>query len=448
MSNSSQRRSVLRAWRWEAWVAFRFLRAGTGTGMAWVTTGFSWLGIVVGTFALVVGLAAVRGLIASQEVNLVGLLGHVMLEPLPQDAAAVLDSGITEELAALLGIELTRLSETVPPAELRLDANWYSVQAAWAQDLGADYAIRFAAPIVTLPALISVNNQVERVQIFAVAPDFLEDHPQLRREMYGGTAETWRGAQVTLGWETARRLGVGIGDEVTLIGAQGNTTLAGWSPEALEVRIANTSAFPGQEAIALMPYDMAQAFAGLGEAGFNRFDILFAEQNEAVDASAGLRDALDAAGLEPGSIAVTSWEAVGGRAVKAYRIVRIFMALMLSFIIAVGAMNILSAQFFSVQQKTQAVATLRTFGVGWGAIMRIFFMTSAALGLLGALTGWLAGLVVTRSNLKTQFDILLFEQRGDELLAFALALSITLLASLPPAWRAGRIPPAEALRSE
>jgi lipoprotein-releasing system permease protein len=143
------------------------------------------------------------------------------------------------------------------------------------------------------------------------------------------------------------------------------------------------------------------------------------------------------------------------------------MFLILTLIILVAAFNIASSLIMLVKDKGRDIGILRTMGATQGAIMRVFLITGAAIGVVGACTGFVVGLVVclnvesirqflswlTNTNLfppelyflsqlPAEVDV------GETTAVVIMALALSLLATLYPSWRAARLDPVEALRYE
>ncbi len=143
------------------------------------------------------------------------------------------------------------------------------------------------------------------------------------------------------------------------------------------------------------------------------------------------------------------------------------MFLILTLIILVAAFNVISSLIMMVKDKTRDIAVMRTLGAARGAIMRIFLMCGASVGVTGTLVGTAIG-VVFCLNIERIKDLVqrvtgadLFNPEiyylehlpaklewGQVIQVIVMALVLSLLATLYPSWRAARTDPVEALRHE
>jgi lipoprotein-releasing system permease protein len=172
----------------------------------------------------------------------------------------------------------------------------------------------------------------------------------------------------------------------------------------------------------------------------------------------------DAAGRP---IFITDWTQRNATFFNALQVERNVMALILSLIVLVAVMNIISGLFMLVKDKGRDIAILRTMGATQGAIMRVFLITGASIGVVGTTLGFIVGVLVC-SNIESLrqfvawltgrevFDpTLYFLSRlpaeldaGETTAVIVIALAMSLAATLYPSWRAARLDPVEALRYE
>jgi lipoprotein-releasing system permease protein len=186
------------------------------------------------------------------------------------------------------------------------------------------------------------------------------------------------------------------------------------------------------------------------------------EDPEAVDAaSARIR------GEAGPTINVTDWRQRNETFFTVLEVERNVMFIILSLIVLVAALNIISGLMMLVKDKGRDIAILRTMGATKGAVMRVFLITGASIGVVGTLAGlaigvifcayieeirqfvaWMAGTTVFDPNVYylTRLPADINPVETGSIVLMALVLSV--LATLYPSWRASRLDPVEALRYE
>jgi lipoprotein-releasing system permease protein len=164
---------------------------------------------------------------------------------------------------------------------------------------------------------------------------------------------------------------------------------------------------------------------------------------------------------------VSDWRARNETFFTVLEVERNVMFIILSLIVLVAALNIVSGMIMLVKDKRGDIAILRTMGATRGAIMRVFFITGASIGVTGTALGFVAGTVfcaniewirgiVSRITGTRLFAPELYyltrlpaEMRADEVAAvIAMALALSFLATIYPSWRAAKLDPVKALRYE
>jgi lipoprotein-releasing system permease protein len=189
---------------------------------------------------------------------------------------------------------------------------------------------------------------------------------------------------------------------------------------------------------------------------------LFVDNPDEIDS---LRPKVEAAAGR--QIAITDWRQRNMTFFSALQVERNVMFMILTLIVLVAALNIVSGLIMLVKDKGSDIAILRTMGASAGAVMRIFFMTGAAIGIVGTFAGVLLGVIVCiniesiRGFFSWISGTVLFDPQlyflsqlpaqmnvGETVSVVIMALTLSFLATIIPAWRASRLDPVQALRYE
>jgi lipoprotein-releasing system permease protein len=268
---------------------------------------------------------------------------------------------------------------------------------------------------------------------------------------------------VIVGARLAQRLRLGVGDRIMLISPRGTATPFGTVPRALAYPIAGTfevGMFEYDNGYVFMPLETAQKYFMMDDAvtGIEVF----------VDDPEALEDTKDVIhGVLGGRGRTYDWKQANAQFFGAIQTERNVMFLILMLIILVAAFNIVSSLIMLVKDKGRDIAILRTMGATRGAVMRIFFLTGATIGVVGTFVGFVVGVLFAlnietiRGWMELLLDTTLFpaevyflsrlpatldwEEVGS---IVALSFVLSVLATIYPSWRAARLDPVEALRYE
>ena len=258
-------------------------------------------------------------------------------------------------------------------------------------------------------------------------------------------------------------LGVSLGDFVTLVSPRGASTPFGTAPRTRPYRIA--AIFE----LGMSEYDRSMLFMPLPEAQryFSKpgqVDVLelVVTDPEKIDEQVKLMKA-----TLPAPLHYATWRDRNETFFTVLEVERTVMFIILSLIVLVAALNIISGIMMLVKDKGRDIAILRTMGATKGAIMRVFLITGASIGVVGTLAGLVLGVVFCfyieeiRQFVQSLTGTTLMDPKvyyltrlpadidvGETTWIVAFALILTLLATLYPSWRASKLDPVEALRYE
>jgi len=321
-----------------------------------------------------------------------------------------------------------------------------------------------AAPFVEQQTLLK-GRDVAGALVRGVDPVLEPQVSDLAEQMLVGSLdaldrERW---QVLLGVELAARIGVGPGDPVTIFAPEIRATAAGVVPQVRRFTVAGIFEAGVQEfdaSLAVIHWKDAQALFRTGE-GVSGVRLEFTDLFRARSIATGLAAEL------PGFYRVRDWTQSHANWFRAVQMEKTMMFLILSLIIVVAAINMISTLVMLVIDKQADIAILKTMGFSPGGVMRVFVVQGMLIGVIGTVLGVIGGVLLAwnveaivgmiERLLNTEFlsaDVYYISDLPSELHwgdvgRFAgLALSLSLLSTLYPAWRAGRTRPAEALRYE
>ena len=410
----------------ERMLATRYMRARRAEGFISVIAWFSLAGITLGVATLIIVMSVMNGFRAELVDRILGLNGHVAIYSTEGNGIKNYDD------LALSITEMPGVIAVTPQIEGQVMATRNTVS------LGAVIrGVRWSDLAARKPLWDSLDEK-------AIA-GFRDN---------GG---------VLIGKTMAFKTGIAPGGTITLTTARGKATAFGTLPTRRSFKVAGVFDVGMHEydtSFIFMPLDVAGDFLGL-PASVSGLEIYVDDpQNIAF-----YRTAI--AGTLEKNLRAFDWLDRNKSFLNALAVERNVMFLILTLIILVAAFNIVSSMIMLVRSKNADIAVLRTMGASSGSILRIFLMTGASIGVVGTAIGsvlgmlfcwkidaikeFLEGLSGTElfaaeiyflSNLPAKVD------SQEVLMVIIMAITLSFLASLYPAWRATRIAPAEALRYE
>ncbi|WP_075996406.1 lipoprotein-releasing ABC transporter permease subunit [Salaquimonas pukyongi] len=406
-------------------LAGRYLRSRRRETFISVISGFSFVGITLGVATLIIVMAVMNGFRAELLDRILGLNGHLIVSPV--------DGELTD-------------------------------YAAVADRLNGVEGVKLAVPLVEGQALVSSGQGGSGALVRGVREADIKRIESIAGTIRAGSLDGFdAGEGIAIGIRMANQLGLTVGDLLTLISPEGDVTPFGTTPRV--------KAYPVNAIfeVGMSEYDSTFVFMPLPEAQlyFNSEGTvsvieLFVEHPDEVQS---MRQAVEQAAARP--LFLTDWTQRNATFFSALQVERNVMFFILTLIVLVAALNIISGLFMLVKDKGRDIAILRTMGATRGAIMRVFFLTGAAIGVFGTIAGVILGIVVCLNveSIRQFFSWLsgttLFNPElyflsqlpakmdpWETTMVIAMALTLSFLATLFPAWRAARLDPVEALRYE
>jgi lipoprotein-releasing system permease protein len=386
---------------------------------------FSFLGIMLGVATLIVVMSVMNGFRKELLDKIIGINGHAFLE--------AADRPLTDYDAVV-----SRL-QNVP-------------------------GVTLALPMVASPAGVSSPYNQTGGQIWGVREADLKRLPGIAGNIKLGTLDGFdKSGGVAIGQQLAEQLGLRIGDNVTLLTAKGAQTPFGVAPRIKAypvVAIFHIGMSQFDASFVYMPLAEAQAF--FNKDGEATVIEAFVSTPDDMD---GVRERIEAAVGRP--MILTDWRERNKTFFDALNVERNVMFIILTMIILVAALNVISGLIMLVKDKGHDIAILRTMGATRGAIMRIFLLTGAAIGVIGSFAGFLLGLLMAENveNIRQFLNKLMSANIFPSELYFlshlpsivdpwdvtsvvVTAFALAVLATVYPSWRAASLDPVKALRYE
>lgn len=412
--------------RYERMVARRYLLPGKGEGFIFLVASISLVAVALGVAALIIVMSVMNGFRAELFDKVVGLNGHAVIQGY---------GGRLEDWRDVL--EKARATPGVVEA----------------------------SPLIEQPLMASHEGRVEGVLLRGVAREDLLGNQTLREGMLAGSLEAVQPGSdnVAIGSRLAELLGVTVGSEISLISPEGRTTPFGTVPRIVSYNVAaifEIGLYDFDKAFVVVPLEEAQRLLMMGDAvGMVEVETVDPDRVDEI-----LRPL--ASELSDRAV-VTDWRSMNSALFEALQVERVAMFVVLSIIILVAVFNILSSLIMLVRAKTRDIAILRTMGATRRGLLKVFVTVGLTIGTLGILLGLVLGAVflffrqsvvnfvqwVTGQNLwdpsiRFLTDLPAKTDPVEVAAIVIMAIVLSFLATLYPAWKAASTDPVQVLRYE
>ncbi|WP_309622453.1 lipoprotein-releasing ABC transporter permease subunit [Novosphingobium sp.] len=401
----------------------RYMLPGRGEAFIAMVAGISLMAVTLGVMALVVVMSVMNGFRAELFDKIVGLNGHAIVQGYGG----------------------------------RLD-NWQQVLA----DVKKTPGVTRASPLIEQPLMVSFNGRADLIFARGNTP---EDIQRLKSKVVSGSLFSVKpdAGEVAIGSELANNIGARVGDTITIINPQGQSTPFGTVPRQIGYRVAaifTVGVYDYDQRFVIMPIPDAQTLLLTGDT-IGMIEVQVENPDRARETLAPIKEKY------ADQAQISDWKSINSGLFEALAVERVVMFVVLSLIVLVAVFNILSSLIMLVRAKTRDIAILRTMGATRKSILKVFVTLGFSIGAAGTLLGLALGLMllrfrqpvvhaVERMTGQSLWDpsirfLTELPSRSDpfEIGAIAgMALLLSFLATLYPAYRAAATDPVQVLRYE
>ncbi|KAB2846123.1 MAG: lipoprotein-releasing ABC transporter permease subunit [Hyphomicrobiaceae bacterium] len=406
-------------------VAGRYLRARRKEGFLSIIAIFSFLGIMLGVATLIIVMAVMNGFRKELFEKIVGLNGHIVIDR----------HGFDFPDYEAINERVKRVSH-----------------------------VKHTFPLIDGQVMASTSAAPHGIYVRGVREADIKTLEFVAKRIKDGTLDGFDTSEgLVIGLRMANILQAGVGDHIVLVSPRGATTPFGVTPRTKRYKVVaifelGMSAY--DSTIAFMPFAEAQRFFNKQEQA-SVLEVVTTDANLVASVKEGIK-----AGVAP-DLRMVDWRERNSHFLNALYIERIVMFIIVSLIVLVAALNIISGLMMLVKDKGREIAVMRTMGATKGAVMRIFLITGASIGVTGTIAGFFLGMLfcwniesvrefITWLTSAKVFDsdVYFLKTMPADIdpvvtgLVVVMALALSVLATLYPSWRASRLDPVEALRYE
>ena len=412
--------------RAERMLARRYLLPGKGEGFIFLVASISLLAVALGVAALIIVMSVMNGFRAELFDKIVGLNGHAVVQG---------------------------YGGTLP--------DWQKIAVAAKKTPGVTSAL----PLIETPLMATANGRFEGVIVRGMRVDDIRANKTITSHVLAGDIRsiTPGGNQIALGSRLADTLGVFPGSQVTLWNPEGRSTVIGTVPREVTYTVGavfEIGVYDYDKAFVIMPMQDAQELLLMGDQ-VGMIEIQTSNPDKVGEIVAPLQKLVQGRGV------ITDWRQMNSALFQALEVERVAMFVVLSLIVLVAVFNILSSLIMLVRAKTRDIAILRTMGASRRGMMKVFMTVGVTIGSLGIVLGIILGAIflflrqdvvdaiqaITGDNLwdpsvRVLTDLPSKTDPFEVGAIILIALILSFLSTLYPAYKAASTDPVQVLRYE
>ena len=426
---------------YELFVSIRHLSAKKSQKFISLNTWISIAGVGLGVMALIVVIAVMSGFSKDLRDKILGTNSHVVVSNMNRAMVENYD-GILKKVRSVEGVMA-------------------------------------AAPFIMNQVMLINGDRVSGIVVRGIDPEKEETVSDLGKNMVSGTVsdlktkssfsgeikgrEKKNRAGIILGKELLRRLGVRVGDIVSMVSPVSRVTPVGLIPRMKLFKVVGvfeSGMYEYDANLSFILLKSAQKFFSMKN-GVSGIEVRVADIEQAGNIASVIQKELGFPYL------VRDWMRMNRNLFSALKLEKIVMFIILILIIFVAAFNIVSTLFMLVMEKAKEIAILKSMGASCSSIMKIYSYQGLVIGLVGTFLGCATGFVIVPnlneivSSIESIFGIVAFPsdvyyldrlpskiQYMDSFLIIIFSVVICLVASLYPAWRASKLDLVDGLRYE
>ncbi len=410
----------------EFFLAFRYIKSKKTEGFISLSSWFSFIGIALGVATLIIVMSVMNGFRSELVNRILGINGHLMIY-------------------SQNGQLISKYNEI-------------------SKKISDNNNVLAIIPQIDGQGLARSKHYISGVMIKGIRWSDLPAKKLLWDSLNNKARSNFKiNNEIIIGSRLAKRLNVNVGDKLSLVSASGMNTVLGIIPQKQTFKIGglfNVGMYEYDNNFIFIPWSSAQNFLQMGDFASNL--EIFLKDYEATQSFTK-----DIKKIFGKNFNVVDWKKQNSTFINALKVEKNVMFLILTLIILVAAFNIISSMIMLVNAKSGDIALLRTMGASKKAIIKIFILIGTSIGFLGTFFGASLGVFLSinieyvRKFLSFVLNQELFSPEiyflsnlpskisfSEVFFIIFTSISLSILASIFPSWKASKILPAEVLRYE